>query len=77
NSDGSCQDGGRIGCGGILRGSQGEWLGGFAKFIGHGNAFLAELWGVLEGLRYAWRLNFRKVELHADSLIVVGAITSK
>jgi hypothetical protein len=27
----------------ILRGSQGEWLGGFVKYIGYGNAFLTEL----------------------------------
>jgi hypothetical protein len=58
NTDGSCQEGGRIGCGGVIRGSDGEWLGGYAKFIGYGNAYLAELWGVLEGLKHVRRLNF-------------------
>jgi hypothetical protein len=42
-------------------------LGGFSKFIGLGNAYLAELWGVLEGLKLARRLNFRAVELNIDS----------
>jgi hypothetical protein len=40
NRDGSCQDDGRIGCGGVIRGSDGEWLGGFANFLGYGNAYL-------------------------------------
>jgi ribonuclease HI len=59
------------GCGGLLRGSQGEWLRGFAKCVGLCSAFLAELWGVYEGLRYAYRMGFRKVELHIDSVSVV------
>ncbi|PNY10107.1 ribose-phosphate pyrophosphokinase mitochondrial-like [Trifolium pratense] len=39
-------------------------------------AYLAELWGVFEGLRLARRLNFKAVELHVDSAIVVLAICS-
>jgi hypothetical protein len=31
-------------------------LGGYSKYIG--NAYLAELWGVFEGLLYARRLRF-------------------
>lgn len=44
NTDGSCCDDGHIGCCGI------------AKFIGQGNAYVVELWGVFEGLEYAKRL---------------------
>ncbi|MCI21554.1 putative ribonuclease H protein, partial [Trifolium medium] len=36
NTDGSCREDGHIGCGGIIRGRDGEWIGGFAKFVGHG-----------------------------------------
>jgi hypothetical protein len=43
-TDGSCRNGSRICCGGTIHGSDGEWLGDFAKFIQHGNCFLAELW---------------------------------
>lgn len=38
----------------------GEWLGGFAKYTGCGSAYLAELWGVCEGLSYARRLNYKR-----------------
>ncbi|MCI24591.1 putative non-LTR retroelement reverse transcriptase [Trifolium medium] len=74
NTDGSCSDGGWIGCGGVLRGSHGEWLGGFANFIGQGNAYLAELWGVFEGLKIARNLKFSAVELNVDSREVVNVI---
>jgi hypothetical protein len=40
-------DCGRIGCGGVIRGSGGEWLERFANIIGYGNAYLTKLWGVL------------------------------
>ncbi|MCI88056.1 ribonuclease H protein, partial [Trifolium medium] len=57
NTDGACKEGGRrAGCGGVIRGNQGEWLGDFVKGVGYCNAFVAELWGVLEGLRLAQRL---------------------
>jgi hypothetical protein len=36
----------------VIRGNQGEWLGGFARCVGLCSAFMAELWGVVEGLRY-------------------------
>ncbi|MCI08269.1 putative non-LTR retroelement reverse transcriptase [Trifolium medium] len=76
NSDGSCKDNGIAGCGGIIRGSDGEWLGGFAKCIGRCNAYLAELWGVFEGLKYVKRLGFRAVEVNVDSLMVANILNS-
>jgi ribonuclease HI len=38
---------------------------------------VAELWGILEGLGYAWRLRFRKVELNVDSILVVKVIKKR
>ncbi|GAU17445.1 hypothetical protein TSUD_233230 [Trifolium subterraneum] len=76
NTDGSCRDNDVIGWGGVLRGNDGEWLGGFSKFIGQGDSFAAELWGVFEGLKLARHFNFSAVELHIDSLVVVKAITN-
>ncbi|GAU43243.1 hypothetical protein TSUD_241340 [Trifolium subterraneum] len=52
NTDGSCRKDGRSGCGGVIRGSEGEWIGGFAKFVGRSNVYVAELWGVFEGLKF-------------------------
>jgi hypothetical protein len=39
NIDGACRDG-VIGCGGVIRGSDGEWLKGFSKLIGLGDAYI-------------------------------------
>jgi hypothetical protein len=41
--------------------------GGIAKFVGIRSALIAELWGVLEGLKLAKRRGFRKVEVNVDS----------
>ncbi|PNY00696.1 ribonuclease H [Trifolium pratense] len=75
NTDGARKHNNIAWCGGIIRGSQGEWLGGFAKGVGNCSAFVAELWGVYEGLSYARRLGFMKVELNIDSVTVVNVLT--
>jgi hypothetical protein len=76
NTDGAVKENRIAGCGGVIRGDQGEWLGGFAKCVGLCSAFVAELWGVVEGLRYAYHLGFRQIELNIDSVAVVQAIKS-
>ncbi|MCI35838.1 ribonuclease H protein [Trifolium medium] len=68
NTDGPCKGRTATSCGGIIRNSRGDWLGGFAKHVGVCSAFTAELWGVLEGLKYAWSKSFKLVEL--DILIL-------
>jgi ribonuclease HI len=37
---------------------------------------MVELWGVLEGLNYARRLGFRRIELHSDSQVVVHMLNN-
>jgi ribonuclease HI len=74
NTDGACKDGNVAGCGGILRNSAGEWRGGFAKHLGKCTAYVAEMWGVMEGLQYAWKLGYKKVEINVDSLVVVQVL---
>ncbi|PNX97917.1 ribonuclease H [Trifolium pratense] len=76
NTDGASKAGNRAGCGGVIRGNQGEWLGGFAKGVGNCSAFVAELWGVLEGLLLVQRMGFENVELSIDSKAVVHVITA-
>jgi ribonuclease HI len=76
NTDGAYKVNQIAGCGGVIRGSHGEWLGGFAKGIGLCSAFVAELWGVYEGLKLVYRLGFKNVELEVDSEAVVGVIKS-
>ncbi|KAK2365828.1 heat shock 70 kDa protein [Trifolium repens] len=76
NTDGAYKVSQVAGCGGVIRGCQGEWLGGFAKCVGLCSAFIAELWGVVEGLRLAHRLGFKKVELNIDSEAVVHVVNN-
>ncbi|MCH79931.1 ribonuclease H protein, partial [Trifolium medium] len=74
NTDGACKGRERAGCGGVIRGNQGEWLGGFVKGVGSCSAFVAELWGVLEGLCLASRMGFTNVELSINSQAIVHVI---
>ncbi|CAJ2673373.1 unnamed protein product [Trifolium pratense] len=76
NSDGASKGEQMAGCGGLIRDHRGHWLGGFAKFVGVGSAFVAELWGVLEGLKYAKRKGYRKIDLNIDSVAVMKVIKS-
>jgi ribonuclease HI len=77
NTDGAYKKDQIAGCGGIIRGNQGEWLGGYAKCVGLCSAFVAELWGVLEGLRCVRRLGFMNVELNIDSVAVVQVLKER
>jgi ribonuclease HI len=77
NTDGAYKVNQAAGCGGVIRGCDGEWIGGFAKGVGLCSAFMAELWGVLEGLKYVRRLGFLKVELHIDSKAVVQVVETR
>ncbi|CAJ2679356.1 unnamed protein product [Trifolium pratense] len=52
-------------------------MGGFAKGVGLCSAFVAELWGVLEGLRYVHRMGLVKVELNIDSEAVVQVVKNR
>src|SRR4051812_3583963 len=76
NVDGACKNG-VIGCGGIICGDVGEWISGFAKFIGRGEPYMAELWGLYEGIKLAKQLRFNKVELQVDSTLVVQDVQQK
>lgn len=39
---------GRLGCGGIVSGSDGKWLVGFSIFLGNCGAYIRELWRVMK-----------------------------
>ncbi|MCI23204.1 ribonuclease H [Trifolium medium] len=58
------------------RGSEGEWLGAYAKKIGIGSAYLEELWGMYEGLLLVRRMGFQAVDINVDSKVVVEAVSS-
>lgn len=78
NTDGSFQrNKGQAGCGGLIRGEDGNWLCGFSKNLGLCNAYVAELWGVLEGLQLALSHGYRRVEVAVDSKVVANHINSR
>jgi ribonuclease HI len=52
NSHGACCKDGKSGCGGVIRGIDGKWLGDFAKYVRRCSVVVAEFWGVYEGLKY-------------------------
>ncbi|KAK8483501.1 hypothetical protein V6N11_065382 [Hibiscus sabdariffa] len=57
----------RASVGGVIRDANGEWMFGFSRFVGRCPVLLAELWAVLDGLRHAWAVNYRRVELETDN----------
>jgi ribonuclease HI len=59
----------------VFRGDKGEWVCGFSKGLGSCSAYVAELWGVFEGLKLARSHGYRKVELHIDSSSVISSIS--
>ncbi|PNX55023.1 ribonuclease H [Trifolium pratense] len=65
---------GVTGCGGVFRDSSGAWKGGFAKNVGRATAYLAELWGVYEGLCLARRQGYTNIELQVDSSVLVSGL---
>ncbi|KAL4343576.1 hypothetical protein AHAS_Ahas11G0092200 [Arachis hypogaea] len=55
-------------CGGLIRTSKGEWVGGFSANLDYCQATQAELWGVHYGLHTTWSLGMRRVIVELDSL---------
>ncbi|KAL4292566.1 hypothetical protein AHAS_Ahas18G0040900 [Arachis hypogaea] len=75
NTDGTAQGNPVVtGCGGLLRNEEGNWIAGFTHRIGDGTAFLAELWGVKNGLKLAWTMGFKRVVVEIDSAAVVSLL---
>lgn len=62
------------GCGGVFRSSLGSWEVGFCKKLGCCNAQVAEEWAIYEALQISWDLNFRRIVLEFDAVVVVELI---
>ncbi|KAK5834445.1 hypothetical protein PVK06_018323 [Gossypium arboreum] len=75
SSDGSVRfDEGFVADGGCVRDHNGEWIIGFAKYLGNCTILEAELWGILDGLNLILDRSFRKFLIQTDSIEVVNAI---
>jgi len=62
------------GYGGLICDSMCSWVCGFFKSLGICNAFVAELWGVLESLNIACQKCFAAVELCVNSEVVIKSL---
>jgi ribonuclease HI len=78
NTDGAAKIGERkAGCGGTLRNETDNWVDGFAKALGDTTAYMAELWGILEGLIMAKRRGVGRLDLRVDSAVIVKNLQGK
>jgi ribonuclease HI len=76
NTDGASKGGVTAGCGGLIRNSFGQWMGGFSRNLGCCTAYIAELWGIYDGLCLARNMGVTKVQAHVDSKVVVQTLNS-
>ncbi|KAK2417534.1 Polynucleotidyl transferase, ribonuclease H superfamily protein [Trifolium repens] len=61
-------------CGGVLRCDKGTWIEGFTKALGDTTAYIAELWGIYEGLRLAQRRGVTRLEMQIDSQVIAQTL---
>lgn len=76
NVDGSFNISADLMCtGGLLRDALGKWNSGFSSVEGPGDALLAELIAVRNGLQHAWNEGVRLLLCESDCLEVVQLLT--
>ena len=72
NTDGAYSSSrGLAGGGGLLRDSNGNWIHGFACFLGNCSSTIAELWALKDGLSLALSLGFSLISIKLDAEMVV------
>ena len=67
---------GRAGGGGVLRGSAGVWVRGFARSIGSTTSIIAEFWALRDGLQLAIQLGVQYLGVELDAKVVLDVISS-
>jgi ribonuclease HI len=67
----------RAGCGGLLRRDNDMWVEGFSKALGDTTAYMAELWGIYEGLLLANRRAVERLELRTDSQTIAQCLKER
>ncbi|MFQ6625417.1 hypothetical protein Gotur_026630 [Gossypium turneri] len=56
---------------GVFRDFNANWLGGYSMRIGKESIFRIEARAMLEGLRIAWDMGFRQIELKCDNALLL------
>ncbi|KAL0001474.1 hypothetical protein SO802_015255 [Lithocarpus litseifolius] len=71
NAENDCMDLEGGGCGRVVRNEDGRWIAGFARRIGVTSSFVAELWGLREGLILCSSLSIHSLVIELDAKAVV------
>ncbi|KAK5833400.1 hypothetical protein PVK06_017225 [Gossypium arboreum] len=75
SSDGSVRfDEGFTADGGCVRNHNGEWINGFAKYLGNCIVLEVELWGILDGLNLILDRHFEKILIQTDNIEAINII---
>ncbi|CAN1243153.1 Putative ribonuclease H protein At1g65750, partial [Linum perenne] len=78
NSDGSVLGNrGKAAAGGLLRDEDGKCIQAFAINLGVCSITRTEIRGALEGIRLAWTMGYRNVEIQMDSLAAIAILLDK
>ena len=78
NTDGaSCGNPGRARGGGVIRDNAGNWIRGFARYIGYTTSKIAEFWALRDGLKLAIQLGVQNLEVELDAKVIVDLINSR
>ena len=77
NTNGSAiENSGIASCGRVLRDEHGRWIKGFARKIGITSSFVAELWGLRDGLLICCSCNFNYVEIELDAKAIIDSLAN-
>ena len=78
NTDGaSCGNPGRARGGGVIRDNAGNWIKGFARYIGYTTSIIAEFWALRDGLKLAIQLGVKNLEVELDAKVIIDLINSR
>ena len=77
NVDGAFSRTHGLGCGGLLRRSDGSFVEGFMFHPNQGDSLTAELWALVLGLKLAWQRGYRKVIVETDASEIIHLLERK
>ena len=60
----------------VSRDADGQWVRGFSRWIGVTNNFVAELWGLREGLMLCRSLNLSSLVIELDTKSIVNVLNN-
>jgi len=77
NVEGSCDQSSVIGSGGLIRDVAGNWMVGFSSNDSCGDALIAELFGIYNGLVLLINNSVLHVECETDSTEIINLLMDK